>query len=269
MKLADFGFNVYSQAGEDGIIQKIFEIIQPQSRICIEFGATDGIYMSNTAHLWQNGWKAILIEASDKHLAKLQANTQNYDCVCLHEFVTPTGENALENILNRNNITQPIDLLSIDIDGNDYYIFQGLYEIRPRVVIVEYNPTIPIHIDLVATEDNYFGTSARALINLAESKKYRLVAITKTNCIFVTEEEFPKFADFETSPEQLAVNDNLVFLITGFDGKYVLSKNPPFGMKNIYKQSLIGDYHLPPEPEVREMGTLALIQKKLRRFLKR
>ena len=268
MKLADFGFDVYSQSGEDGIIQKIFEIIQPQSKVCVEFGATDGIYMSNTAHLWQNGWKAILIEASDKHLAKLQANTENYDCVRLHEFVTPTGENSLESILKRNNITQPIDLLSIDIDGNDYYIFQGMREIRPRLVIVEYNPTIPIHVNLVAAEDNYFGTSARALINLAESKQYRLVAMTKSNCIFVTEEEFPKFADFETTPEQLAVNDNLVYLITGFDGNYVLSKNPPFGMTNIYKQPLTGDCYRPPDPVIREPKLLPLILKKLRRFLR-
>ena len=67
-RLSEHASNTYSQFGEDGIIEKIFQIIGVNSKVCIEFGAWDGFYLSNTANLWTNGWKGILIEAEQRKI---------------------------------------------------------------------------------------------------------------------------------------------------------------------------------------------------------
>lgn len=143
-KLSDFSYNRYSQFGEDGIIEKIFEIIGTTSKLCIEFGANDGFSCSNTALLWQQkGWRAVLIETDSQLFAKCLNNTHGYNCLCINTHVGHDEHNSLEFILSKHNIQQPIDLLSIDIDGNDYYIFEKL-TLKPRLIICEFNPTIPI-----------------------------------------------------------------------------------------------------------------------------
>src|SRR3972149_6450196 len=101
------------------MIKTIFEIIGTSSKLCIEFGAWDGILNSNTANLWRNGWKGILIEADKIKYEALVRNAAGYDCYCIHAFVSHTGENTLENILRRQDLLREVDFLSIDIDGND------------------------------------------------------------------------------------------------------------------------------------------------------
>src|SRR5581483_10712642 len=78
-KLSDFKLNVFSQWGEDGIIQKIFNIIGVKSKICVEFGAADGFYFSNTANLWSKdpSWKAVLIECDPKFFSQLVTKVKN------------------------------------------------------------------------------------------------------------------------------------------------------------------------------------------------
>jgi hypothetical protein len=66
VKLSDFGFNEYSQFGEDGMIDEALKRIGVRSSRCVEFGAGDGLSCSNTANLWHNGWKAVLVEASSE-----------------------------------------------------------------------------------------------------------------------------------------------------------------------------------------------------------
>lgn len=236
-KLHDFSNNVYSQFGEDGIIAKIFEFIQPKSKVCVEFGAWEGFYHSNTANLWTHGWKGVLIEGDLGKFEKLGPNTAQYGCICIHAMVQPTGDDSIDAILKRQGISE-VDLLSIDIDGNDYYIFENLDGIRPRVVICEYNPTIPKHLELVAVKDNFFGCSSLALTKLAERKGYRLLAITDTNCIFVDEKEFPAFSSFETDHDRIALEQHLTYLISGYDGRYALSKEPTYGYTRPFTDKL-------------------------------
>ncbi len=241
--LTDFASNAYSQFGEDGIIEKIFEIIGPQSKLCVEFGAWDGFHLSNTANLWTKGWRGILIEGNKKRFECLKNNVRNYSCVCINAYVELNGNNSLEALLKAHSISEQIDLLSIDIDGNDYYIYESLKEIRPRVVICEYNPTIPAHIELLAEYNNYFGCSVASLNNLAIKKDYALVAITQTNCIFVLKELEALFQEFETRLKYIK-NDNYVrYLITSYSGDYVLSKGElAYGVSFPYKGKLIGDF---------------------------
>lgn len=234
--------NVYSQNGEDGILEKIFEIIGATSRTCIEFGAWDGFHLSNTANLWTAGWRGILIEGVKSRFEELKINVREYDCLCINTFVSRSGENSLDAIAIRAKIGQDIDLLSIDIDGDDYYIFESLNWIRPRVVVCEYNPTIPAEIDLFPEYGNYFGASVAALCRVAQAKGYVLVAITETNCIFVQENLAPAFEQYETSVERIKIEKHLVYLVTNFAGDYVVCGRAAFGISIPYSGKLFGPH---------------------------
>ena len=242
-KLVDFGYNKYSQHGEDGIVAKLFELIGAKSKLCIEFGAWDGLYLSNTANLWTNGWKAVLIEGNPRRWEILKENTKGSDCVCIKAYVAREGPNSLESLLRRAGVDFEVDLLSIDIDGDDYHVLDSLDTLKPRIIICEYNPTIPAETDLYACYGNNFGASVSALARVAGNKGYKLVALTDTNCFFVRENLLEKLQDFEMSLEEIRIDRLLVFLITSYSGQYVLSGPGPYGSTFPYKGVLVGDCH--------------------------
>jgi hypothetical protein len=242
--LSSFASDVYSQWGEDGIIEKIFSIIEVESKVCIEFGAWDGFHLANTADLWGNkGWEGILIEGHKERFLNLQENTSKYKCTCINAYVSTEGENSLEGLLKSNKIAVLVDLLSIDIDGNDYFIFDSLESLRPRVIVCEYNPTIPAHLDVYqAYGDQNFGCSVSALLRIAHQKGYSLVAITDTNCFFVLEQYKGLFAAYETRPEVISINRHLTYLMTNYSGDYVASTGGlPYGCNFPIKGELNGD----------------------------
>ena len=246
-KLTDFGYNKYSQDREDGIIEKIFEIIGATSKICIEFGAADGLFYANTAQLWKyKDWEAILIESEAAYFPKLRENTKGYTCTLVHRAVGNEKDNKLECILEKHNLSTQIDLLSIDIDGNDYYIFESLNILRPRVIICEYNPTIPAHLDMYAPYNNSFGASVAALNRIAESKGYKLIALTICNAFFVIKEEFAKFSNFETQLAVLASNKHVKYLVTNYAGRYMIvgqQGSMPYGLTKPYNKEMFGTYN--------------------------
>jgi hypothetical protein len=267
-KLADFGANVYSQNGEDGILAKIFSLIGTTTKVSVEFGAWDGFYYSNTASLWaKQDWEGVLIELDAGRFKELVENTRKYKCRCIHAKVEGTGANTLENILRRESVNSGIDLLSIDIDGDDYYVFQSLSALKPRVVVCEYNPTIPPLMELVAEPGNYFGCSPMSLTKLAEEKGYKLAAVTLCNCIFVRQEEFSKLAAFETSLERIALTEHLTYIISGYSGDYVFSREPTYGWTVPSRQKFaVGKACLAPEKSGRKGGPRVV--DKLRRRVK-
>ncbi len=223
-RLADFKYNVFSQFGEDGITQQIFDTIGTTSKVVIEFGADDGFQSSNTANLWSkdSSWQGIMIECSDSAYAKLVENLKAFNCLLINRKVGIGQDDTLEAILEDNDIDFNIDLLSIDIDGNDYYIFRSLNRLRPRVIICEYNPTFPADLDVYHDYDVYAGCSVGALIRIGKAKGYSLVAITDTNCFFVRNEDFPKFDAFETQLDKIRINKYLRYIITGYNGVYTV-----------------------------------------------
>ncbi len=227
-KLRDFSYNKYSQWGEDGIIEKIFNIIGTTSKIAIEFGANDGFYFSNTALLWSTqGWHGVLIEGNKNDFPTLVRNTQSFNCLPISEYIGIEEHSNLEAILKKYNITDQIDLLSIDIDGNDYYIFDSLKTLHPRVIIVEHNATLPATLDLYqpydpASTSQGFGCSVAALNRIAESKGYKLVCITDTNSFFVQKELFHLFDGFETSLREIQLEHHLKYLVSTYRGTYLI-----------------------------------------------
>ncbi len=249
-RLIEYAQNMYSQFGEDGIIKKIFEIIGPESKLAVEFGAWDGIHLSNTAKLWIGdlSWRAVLIEGNVNRFEQLAKTAAQFNVLAVCAWVGIEKADCLEAVLEKFNITEPIDLLSIDVDGNDYHIFNSLEKIRPRVIICEYNPTIPIHYDVFAPycSNNNFGSSAAALARIAQTKGYKLVALTTVNAFFIRENEFEKFNNFETDFRSLNVNDGYITLVTTYDGKYALIKNE----KEIYFYGVTSQMDLPLQGKI-------------------
>ncbi len=223
--------NVKSQDGEDGIIEHIFQVIGVTNKICVEFGAWDGEHLSNTWNLIVNHqWKAVLIEANPYKVNVLKEKFKNHPYVKpICALVEESGPNSIDSILSQLLKVKRIDLMSIDIDGNDYKVWESIVDYHPRVVIVEYNPTIPSHMDLRAVNpDNFFGCSIRSLYNLGKKKGYELVACTLCNGIFVEKELYPKFNLETNDPDILTPKKALTWVISTYDGQLLLSRVPPY-----------------------------------------
>lgn len=189
--------NVTSQLGEDGVIEKIFEIAGSPNRWCVEFGAWDGRHFSNTWSLLNmNGWNGVLIEGDRDRFVELETNYRGKkSAVLFNTYIQVDGHNSLDAILQQTDVPEDFDFLSVDVDGMDWYIWDSLAGYRPSVVVIEFNPTIPNDIYFVQDRDmsvNH-GSSLLAMIDLAKRKGYELVATTEWNAFFVREDLFPLF----------------------------------------------------------------------------
>ena len=199
-RLERYGFKVYSQNDEDGIINEIFNRIGTTNKFFVEFGVQDGLE-SNTHLLLFQGWEGVFIEGSKKYFDMIQKYFKlpidRKQLTVLNRFITADNINKILSETKAAKINN-IDLLSIDVDGNDYYIFNSIDVINPRVVIIEYNSKFPPPIEWVMPyNENHiwdgsdrFGASLESLNNLFNKKGYKLVAtnITGTNAFFVKSE---------------------------------------------------------------------------------
>lgn len=216
--------NIYSQFGEDKIIENIFSIIKPTDKTCVEFGAWDGIHFSNTANLWKRKeWKTILIESDLERFEELQENTKGYKTTNINEKVTIENINSL--------LTEDYDLVSIDVDGDDWYLLNAM-RIKPKVIICEYNPTIPHWIPFVQKQGDDFGSSVLSIQMQCEEREYRLIAITDTNAIFVRGDYKHLFKDWK--PEYKM--NYITYVFGSYSGNYILSIYPVYGFKERVKQ---------------------------------
>lgn len=128
--------NIFSQVGQDGIIEEIFSRLQIQKGTFIEFGGWDGVYLSNCRYLALQGWKGMFIEADTQKYKELCDNYKDNDSIiCENRFVDFIGENSIDEIVRLHDIKE-VDLLCIDIDGLDYKIMEAM-AIRPKVILLE------------------------------------------------------------------------------------------------------------------------------------
>lgn len=208
----------FSQWGEEGIIAEIFSRIGTNDKTCVEFGAADGLFCSNTANLWRNEqWSAQLFELDEVFMDDLIANTSDYPLVNI-EMISVDNIDEL--------VPSPVDLVSMDVDGNEYSIFLNM-EVKHRVLIVEHNPTFPPHIHFWGGTGQ--GSSALALCELAERKGYKFVAATLTNLFFVLEEYSDKFEDLDTSLASNFDHTSLNYVVTDYCGNYDIKGLFPYG----------------------------------------
>jgi hypothetical protein len=202
----------HSQHGEDGVLEYLFTKI-PSNKWSVEFGAWDAKYLSNTFHfIEKHNYNAVLIEGDKDKMSDLEKNTLAYkDKVFnINAFVDSKGENTLDNLLKKTPIPYDFDILSIDIDGQDYNVWDAFTQYKPKVVIVEINVwDKPNVIKVHSRENNEYnikgssGTSIKALTLLARKKGYALLANISCNVIFVDEQYLKFFFDKEPEPEDV------------------------------------------------------------------
>jgi hypothetical protein len=225
--LLDYRSNVHSQTGEDGILGKVVGMLPQTDRWCVEFGAWDGEYLSNVCHLVDaHGYSAVLIEASSRKFEDLlRRHSKNPKVVAINRTVGFQDHDGLDAILADTAIPVDFDVLSIDIDGNDYHVWNQVSRYRPKVVCIEFNPTIPNEVRFVQPADPTVaqGASLSALADLGRSKGYELVCVLTFNAIFVRSEYFPLFEIEDNRPEVLRADlDLITYFFTGYDGTVFL-----------------------------------------------
>jgi hypothetical protein len=209
----DVEFRAFSQNGEDGILLFVFGLIGMGQRRCVEICAGDGI-QCNTANLIVNhGWHGLLFDGNEQLVQKGRAfysklgDTFCYPPKLVHTWITREHVNQ---IVEENGFEGPVDLLSLDLDGVDYWIWEALDVIRPRVVIAEIQciwgsdraVTVPYAHDFrsrfIDQFGVYCGASLPAFVKLARKKGFRLVGVQRLgfNAVFVDES-----VDSEMLPE--------------------------------------------------------------------
>lgn len=197
-RLLRYGFKVYSQSDEDGIIQEIFNRVGTRNRIFVEFGVESGIEC-NSVKLLVEGWRGLWLDGGTKHVAQIRTHFRTFiddrRLTANEAFVVAENINSL---LEQGGVTGEIDFLSIDIDNNDYWVWKEITAIKPRVVAIEYNATLRPPMSLVVPYDperrwdgtNYFGASLEALVRLGRDKGYQIVGcnFSGANAFFVRED---------------------------------------------------------------------------------
>ncbi len=197
-RLNRFEAKTYSQGGEDGILVEIFRRIGTTNRFFAEFGCGDGTE-NNTVLLLTTGWRGLWLEADADAVRKIGSHyasaIRSQRLKVAQAFVTAE---SIESLFSALNVPPELDLLSIDIDLNDYHVWRSLSSYRPRVVVIEYNAVFPPGVDWVVEYDprgvwdgtSRAGASLTALERLGRQKGYQLVAcnLGGINAFFVRED---------------------------------------------------------------------------------
>jgi len=175
-------FQLYSQNGEDGILYAIFSKIGTTNKYFVEFGVQDGSECNARLLREQMGWHGLMMDGGSHNSPHVKK-----------EFIT--AEN-INDLFIKYKVPEEFDLLSVDIDGNDYWVWEKLdHKYSPRVLVIEYNASIPPDRSLSIKYEpdfrwdgtNYFGASIGALVKISEKKGYRLVVCDRNgvNAFFV------------------------------------------------------------------------------------
>ncbi len=218
--LDEVEFQVFSQRGEDGIIQYIINKIEIPNKIFVEFGVETYVESNTRFLLINNNWSGLVIDGSDKNIDFIKKDFiyWKYDITAIKSFITK--ENIDKLITNYTKV-KDIGLLSVDIDGNDYWVWERITSINPRIVICEYNSafgatnkvTVPYKSDFVRSKEHYselyFGASLAAFCELAEKKGYDFIGTSSAgvNAYFVRKDLSHPFKKY-TSKEGFNESDN-------------------------------------------------------------
>ena len=191
-------FSVFSQFGEDGLIQFLLSRVPVAAHVFVEIGVGDYIESNTRFLLLKDYWSGLVIDNSKAHIQSIRRSEIFWrrDLRACCAWVTPEDVNRL---LTEHGIAGPIGLLSIDIDGNDYWVWKAIDVVAPTIVVVEYNAifgpahrvTIPYQQDFARSRAHYsnlyYGASIAALADLGERKGYLLAGANRAgnNLFFV------------------------------------------------------------------------------------
>ena len=203
--LTGYELRVFSQNGEDGVLAEIIRRSGAPGRWFVEFGAGDGT--ENNCGLLADvlGWSGLFIDGGDAQYAGLAHRYAANPRVAAAQALIGPGN--VEELFGAHDVPAEPDVLSIDVDGSDYWIWAAIGAFRPRIVVIEYNGALPPGRRLVQPRDagpwdetDFYGASIEALESLAAAKGYRLVhtELTGNNAFFVRDDldgEYPAAVD--------------------------------------------------------------------------
>lgn len=245
-RLADIEFGVFSQWGEDGILEWIIHHCDDMPRTFVEFGVENYIE-SNTRFLLQNRhWRGLVIDGSDRHVAYIRQDeiSWKHDLTAVARFITTDNIDA---IITDAGFGGDIGVLSVDIDGNDYWVWEAISCVNPHVVVAEYNSafgdlqplTIPYSPDFYRTSADpsnlYYGASIRALEHLANTRGYTMIGCNGagTNVFFVRNDHAAQFAEriedrsaYPTRARESRGSNGEMTLVSGADRAHVIGARP-------------------------------------------
>ena len=195
LRLERYGYKVYSQNDEDGILAEIFRRIDVTNRQFLEFGVENGLE-NNTLNLLEQGWSGAWLEGDPRHVAAIEHGfKRKIDAGNLRVRNAMIDRDNINSLIQSLALPRDLDLLSIDIDGNDYHVWEAIAAIEPRVVVIEYNAKFRPPTQWVMRYDaahrwdgtDQFGASLESMTELGRRKGYQLVGcnITGANAFFV------------------------------------------------------------------------------------
>jgi hypothetical protein len=202
--LVQHEFSVFSQWGEDGIIAWLVRTVGVERKVFVEFGVED-YSEANTRFLAEHdNWTGLVLDASRDNIDRLRSSE-----VCwrqnLRAIAALITRNNINSLLSENGISGDIGLLSIDIDGNDYWVWQAIDAVNPQIVVIEYNHRFGPELAVTIPYDEnfrrggqrpiiYFGASLRALVLLGSNKGYAFVGCNShgVNAFFVRRDRMPQ-----------------------------------------------------------------------------
>lgn len=209
-QLAPYEQCLFSMEGEDGVLKEIFFRIGSGDRYFVEFGAQNGLECNTALFASEYGWRGFLIEGSEADATALAERWKaRGDIVTRQSFIT--AENIV-TLFKEAGVPRDFDLLSIDIDGNDYWVWKALEAYRPRVVIIEYNAAFPPPWNWIMAYNpehtwngtTYFGASLSALASLGKKLGYALLGTDShgVNAFFIRGDMLQLSGFAELSPEE-------------------------------------------------------------------
>jgi hypothetical protein len=201
---------MYSGRGtDDQVVAEILQRLKISKGWFVDVGANDGIAESNTLGLVRSGWNGVLIEGDPNTFHSLCLNMRNENLVQLvNKWVSCEHGDDLGTILFDCGVPSEFDMLSIDVDGLDYWIWNSLTFFYPKVVVIEYNSHFEPQESMAVAydpnhrrqQDRYYGASAKALCDLATCRGYTLVFYTEClNLFFVRNDLAKLFEPFSVS----------------------------------------------------------------------
>ena len=212
-EISEYEFRVYSQWGDDGIIQFLVNYLDIKDKRFVEFGVENYKECNTRFLLVNNNWSGLVMDGSSENVKQIQSEDiyWQYNLTARAEFVTAENINEL---LESNGFTGEIGLLHIDIDGNDYWVWKAVQIVNPVIVIVEYNSifgfdkpwTIPYKADFFRTDFDksnlYFGASVLSFCDLAREKGYIFIGCNSNgnNAYFIRKDKQKELR--EKSPEE-------------------------------------------------------------------
>ena len=267
IRLSDNEFRVSSQWGEDGIIDWLVESLPEVPTSFVEFGVQD-YRESNTRLLLQlRNWRGLVIDGSSEYIADIRRQ----DIYWRHQLEAKCAfidRNNINDLILEGGLSGELGLLSVDIDGNDYWVWQAIHVVRPWIVVCEYNAvlgdrfalSVPYESGFQRTKAHssnlYFGASIRAIERLALAKGYVFVGTASTGCnaFFVRADHADKvlqkmsgvWAFPSAVRESRDESGNLTF-VSGVQRAAVISHLPLFDTERNSETTLeaIGDIYSP------------------------